>query len=390
MNEWKARKRRNPGENKVFEQTSVEIAKLAVNYSLEVKPGDAVLIRGSELAADLLRAAFVEVLRAGGNPHVDVRLSGLEELLMHHADDDQLWYLNYFDEVMADGFDKFLFVRAEHNPRRMESFDAERVKRYNSSPKRLEMLSDFYARDAEGKLKWVLVPAVCDAFAQEAGMDLYAYERFVRWALRLEQGGDPVEQWRRFEERQEALVQRLSRAGEIRVVGPDTNLTLSVAGRKWINCAGRVNLPDGEVFTGPVEDSVEGTIRFTFPVLHKGHTVRDARLTFREGRVVEATAAEGEDYFKSLVAVEGGDRVGEFAFGTNYAIDRFTRNILFDEKMGGTIHLALGLGFPATGSLNKSSIHIDLIKDMSAPGARAYVDGELFYEGGKFTGWDPA
>jgi aminopeptidase len=194
---------------------------------------------------------------------------------------------------------------------------------------------------------------------------------------------DSVVAWEEIHMEQRKICDFLSTVENIRIVGEDTDLTLNVKGRKWVNASGQKNMPDGEVFTGPVENSANGTIRFTFPGVYMGREVEDITLTFRNGKVVEASAAKGGDLLKELIKIEGADRIGEIAVGTNYGIDRFTKNMLFDEKMGGTMHMALGNSYAETGALNRSAIHWDILKDMKKSG-EMYAGGMLFYKNGMF------
>jgi aminopeptidase len=168
------------------------------------------------------------------------------------------------------------------------------------------------------------------------------------------------------------------------VLGEDTDLKFSVKGRKWVNCSGKENMPDGEVFTSPIEDSANGTVRFTLPGIFSEREVEGIKLTFRDGKVVEASATKGNEFLQRILEIDGADRIGEVAIGTNYGITKFTKNMLFDEKIGGTIHLALGTSFPEAGGLNESAIHWDILKDMKK-GGEIYADGKLFYKNGKFV-----
>jgi aminopeptidase len=239
-------------------------------------------------------------------------------------------------------------------------------------------------REAEGKFRWTGLPYPGRAEAQEAEMALEEYEDFVYGGC-LVDGDDPVSEWKKVREEQQRLCDYLNKAKKIRLVGEDTDLTYSVDGRKWINCCGEKNMPDGEVFTAPVENSVDGAVRFTFPGLFYGKEIEDIRLAFEDGRVVRASAAKGDDLLQQILKIEGADRLGEAAFGTNYGISKFTKNMLFDEKMGGTVHMALGFNpIPETGGLNKSTVHWDILKDMRKD-SEIYADDELIYKDGKFT-----
>ena len=213
-------------------------------------------------------------------------------------------------------------------------------------------------------------------------MSLEEYEDFVYTSCFVDKP-NPVEEWRKVHTQQEKASNFLNSVSEIHLVGEDTDITFNVKGRKWINCSGRENMPDGEIFTGPLENSVDGTIRFTYPGLVSGREIEDIRLTFKNGKVAEASAAKGDDLLQQLLKIEGADRLGETAIGTNYGITKFTKNMLFDEKMGGTIHMAIGNSYPETGGVNKSAIHWDILKDMKKNG-EIYADNKLFYKNGKF------
>jgi aminopeptidase len=229
----------------------------------------------------------------------------------------------------------------------------------------------------------VLTMYPTQAAAQDAGMSLTEFEDFVYAAGFLDHD-DPVAEWKAFGARLERIGSFLEGVSELRVVAEDTDLRLGVGGRQWIRSRGQENFPDGEIFTGPVETSVEGSIRFTYPAIFQGREVDDVRLRFERGEVVEATASRGEDLLREMIAVDdGARRVGEFAFGLNDAVTSFTREILFDEKIGGTVHLALGTAYPETGSANRSALHWDLICDLRN-GGEVYADGELAYRDGRF------
>jgi len=236
------------------------------------------------------------------------------------------------------------------------------------------------------KDRWALTLFPTQALAQESEMGLEAYEEFVFEAMALNED-EPVRFWREKAEEQGRLIERLEQAREVRIVGPETDLTLSVEGRKFLNGDGRHNMPCGEVFTGPVEDSANGSVYFGVPAAVAGREVSGVRFRFEEGRVVEAGAEKGEEYLHSMLdADEGARYLGELGIGTNYGIRRATRNILFDEKLGGTVHLAIGRSYEKTGGKNDSSVHWDLICDLRE-GGELYADGELLQSDGKFSGY---
>jgi aminopeptidase len=213
-------------------------------------------------------------------------------------------------------------------------------------------------------------------------MPLEEYEEFVYNSCFIDKE-DPTAEWKKVHEQQQRIGEFLNQKSEIHVVGEDTDLTFNVKGRKWINCSGKENMPDGEVFTGPVENSTNGTIRFTYPGIYGGREVEDIKLVFKDGSVIKASAAKGEDFLQQMLKIEGADRLGEASIGTNYSINKFTKNMLFDEKMGGTVHMALGNSYPESGGKNESAIHWDILKDMKKDG-EIYADNQLFYKNGKF------
>jgi aminopeptidase len=242
----------------------------------------------------------------------------------------------------------------------------------------------FFERVAGKELKWVGTAYPTLAFAQDAEMSLRDFEDFVYGAAMVHEP-DPVAAWRAVSREQQRLIDWLIDKEQVRLVGPDTDLTLSIKGRLWENCDGRMNFPDGEIFTGPVEDSVSGHVRFSYTACTDGREVEDVRLWFEDGKVVKATAAKNEEFLLTMLDTDEGARtLGEFAFGTNQGVQRFTKNILFDEKIGGTVHMAVGFGFPEVGSQNKSAIHWDMICDLRQ-GGEVWVDGVLFAKDGKFT-----
>jgi aminopeptidase len=213
-------------------------------------------------------------------------------------------------------------------------------------------------------------------------MSLPEYEDFVYGSCLVDKK-DPVAEWKKIHKEQERICSKLDKSNKIRIVGEDTDLTFRTKERKWINCSGEHNMPDGEVFTTPIEDSANGTVRFTYPGIYTGKEVEDITLTFKNGKVTKASAAKGADLLKELLKIEGANRLGEAAIGTNHGITRFTKNMLFDEKMAGTIHMALGNSYPETGGKNRSAIHWDILKDMKK-NAEIYADNEIFYKNGKF------
>ncbi len=273
-----------------------------------------------------------------------------------------------------------IYVWCELNPKRLTNINPSKITVHQTSKK--EYYEIFRKRYAEGKLKWVGLPYPVNAEAQEATMSLAEWEDFV-YSSCLVDNENPIAEWKKIHKQQEKICNFLNQVDEIHIIGEDTDLTFGIKGRTWENCDGKINMPDGEVFTTPLENSANGTIRFTFPGIYSGREIEDITLAFKDGKVVKASATKGNDLLQKTLKIEGADRIGEAAIGTNYDITKFTKNILFDEKMGGTIHIALGDSYPETGGQNKSPIHWDILKDMKKDG-EIYADGKLFYKDGKF------
>jgi len=356
-----------------------KLAKLCVHYSVDVKPKEKVIIRGFGEAFPLINEIYKECLLSDAFPLIIPELD-VEYTFYRYAKEHQLKYASPFEKFRVENMDVSISVWCEPNPKRLTNIKSSRITLHQASRK--EYYEIFRKRYAEGKLKWVGLPYPINAEAQEAAMALAEWEDFV-YSSCLVDKGNPIAEWKKIHEQQEKICEFLNQADEIHITGEDTDLTLNVKGRKWKNCDGKINLPDGEVFTGPIEQSANGTIRFTFPGIYSGREIEDITLTFKDGKVVRASATKGNDLLQKTLRIEGADRIGEAAIGTNYGITKFTKNILFDEKMGETIHIALGDSYPETGALNKSPIHWDLLKDMKKNG-EIYADDKLFYKNGKF------
>jgi aminopeptidase len=357
------------------------VAKILVDYSVKVRPNQLIRINGfAPEGAPLILAAYQQVLERGAHPFLEIGLEGVEELLFTYAGDAQLDYVPPFRKEMIEQIDASIAVWTEVNTRRLTSADPAKQSRRSVA---LRPLSDrLLERAAKKELRWTLTIYPTQAFAQDAEMSLSEFQDFLYDACLVHEP-DPIKAWKKISKEQQQLVNWLNKAKQIHVIGPDTDLKLEITGRKWINCDGHENFPDGEIFTGPIEDSVNGYIRYTYPACAYGREVEDVRLKFEDGKVVKATAAKNEEFLLKMLKTDKGARyVGEFAFGTNPGIQRFTKNVLFDEKIGGTIHLALGKGYPETDSKNNSAIHWDMVCDLRK-GGEVRVDGTLFLKDGK-------
>lgn len=356
------------------------MAKVLCDYCTEVKKEDKVLILGTTLGVPLIEAVYKESLIRGAYPEVSLTTENQQSLFYRYAQDDQLAYtspvLKYFVETM----DAIISIGADYNVKNLTTVDPGRIAKKSKAHEVINSI--FLQRSQEGTLNWTATVYPTHALAQEASMSLLEYEEFVYKAC-LITTDDPIAEWKKLSKDQERIVTYLNEKKELHITGEDTDLKVAIRGRTWVNSDGHRNFPSGEVFTGPVEDSAEGVIRFTFPGIYSGKEVEDIVLTFEKGKVVKAHAQKGDDLLQEMLALdEGAQRVGEVAIGTNYGIKTFTKNTLFDEKIGGTIHMALGRSIPETGGKNASAIHWDLVKDMND--GCIYADGELFYENGKF------
>ena len=304
------------------------------------------------------------------------------ELLYRYGSREQLEYIHEGHRLITEKYDVRIVIIGEENTRTLSRVDPAKMVIYDKA--RTELMKTMMQRSASGELRWVIAPYPTNAFAQDADMSLHDYEDFLYRAC-MPDLNDPIGYWQKVTAEQERIIHWLKGKDKVHVTGPETDLWLSVAGRTFINCSGKVNVPDGEVFTGPVEDSAEGHVYFSYPAIEAGREVTGVRLWFEKGKVVKATAEKNEEFLLKTLETDAGARyLGEFAIGTNEGITQFTREILFDEKIGGSFHMALGAGYPETGSKNESAIHWDMVCDLRK-GGEIRVDDHLLYRNGKFV-----
>ena len=366
------------------------LARVLVEYSTEIQPGDRVLIEAEPVAEPLVRACFREILEAGGHPHLSialagqVTLTGLDDLFLQYAKDDQLDYPATFFNLVYGNFESRIRIHSMSNTKSLSGVDKTRLARREKATQ--GVLEAQFRRGKTREFRWMTTLFPTQAYAQDSEMSLEEFEAFAYRACHVDDpGSDPIKYWLGIKEDQKKIVEAFNGHEVVEVRGPNCDLRLSIKGRTFINACGYNNMPDGEVFTGPVEESVEGRVRFSYPSALRGNEVEGVELIFEEGRVVEAHADKNQQFLDSMLETDEGARyLGEFAVGLNYGVDRITKNILFDEKIGGSIHMALGAGYPKTGSVNKSAIHWDLITDMQ-DGGEIIVDGETFYKDGSFV-----
>ncbi|MBO0796115.1 MAG: aminopeptidase, partial [Ktedonobacteraceae bacterium] len=334
----------------------------------------------SPLAAPLVEAVYGEALRAGAHPIPIIGLDHLDEILLKEGSDEQLSWISPVSQMLAERATAQLTINTASNTRALSNIDPARLAIRQRAAR--AFMQTRRQREQAGEFRWCLTLYPTSALAQDASMSLREFEEFVLATCFLNDA-DPIARWKELSVQQQRLVDWLAGHEKVRVIGEDTDLTLSIKDRIFINSDGKRNFPSGEFFTSPVEDSANGKIRFSVPSSLNGRGVEDIRLVFREGKVVEASAGQGEDYLLRMLDLDQGARfLGEFAFGNNPGITRGTRNILFDEKMGGTVHLALGASYPETGGRNQSALHWDMVCDLRQSG-EVWVDDTLFLKDGK-------
>ena len=354
-------------------------ADLLVNYCLEMKKGDRVLVRTTYLAEPLLRELIRAVTQIGGHMETMIEFDKQADTFLDHAQDHQL---EYIPSLLKKGFKEFechLFIRA---PFDLNINKEHLTKTAKARAAKKELMKIYSNRTSTRELKRSLCIFPCESLAQQANMSMKEYEQFVFEACKLN-ASDPEKEWLQVRADQQHIVDLLNTKDQIRYVTKDTDISFSTEGRIWINSDGQTNMPSGEVYTSPVEDSVKGKISFSFPSIYWGQQVSGVKLEVENGIVRRWSAKAGQDTLDEVMKVAGARIFGEVAVGTNYNIQQATGSILFDEKMGGTIHMALGNSYKQTGGKNESSVHWDLITEMKN-GGQIFADGEMIYENGKF------
>jgi aminopeptidase len=358
------------------------LAQTLVRYSVNVQPGETVVLTSDLSALPLFEETYKEVINAGGFCIPQLGVGNLDDYFLRHASEAQLRWISPLSEWVAKEAKVRIVIRASSNTRRNSSLDPKRVKVVNDAHR--DLMKIRFDRAARNDQRWTLTLFPTEAFAQDADMSLTEFEDFVYHATFADQP-DPIACWKQLYDSQQKYVDWIKGKKHVQVRGPNIDMNLSIEGRTFINSGGTHNMPSGEIFTGPVEDSVNGWVRFTYPAIRDGRQVDGIELQFEKGKVVKASAKKNEDYLLTMLDSDPGARyLGEWAIGTNFGIDRFIGEILFDEKIGGTIHMALGNGYPETGSKNESGIHWDMICDMRKD-SEIVVDGEVFYRNGAFT-----
>jgi aminopeptidase len=364
------------------DQRAQALAKILVNYSTKVEKGDTCVIQATSAAEPLVQAIYEEILRAGGLPVIQMTTDDAQASFFALASDEQLDWVPPPAKWAAEQADVRIAILSEVNSRQLSRADPKKQARAQKA--RRELMETVMKRAAAGEHRWSVTLFPTHSYASEAGMSLADYEDFY-YAACLATDGDPVTAWQRQSDQVNRLAEWIQGREEVRIKAPGTDLTLSVAGRTWIPCTGEHNMPDGEFFTGPVEDSANGEIAFSFPASYGGRTVSGVRFRFEDGKVVDASADQGEEFLIEMLDTDdGARRLGELGIGTNFGISTGTQEVLLDEKIGGTVHLAIGMSYPESGGTNNSAVHWDMVCDLRRGGSIT-VDGTELQRDGQFV-----
>lgn len=357
-------------------------ARLLVNYCLAGKKDDKVYINSSYLAEPLLREVAKEVYIAGGIPVFNVELNKVTDSILEFGEEHQLTWVNPMKKYIMENFDCYLNIRApfDKGDGDVEPSNPEKFKLLQKAQQEVNKI--YFERIGNGSMRRCLCQYPTQAGADDAELSLEAYEKFVFQSCYL-YDADPVAKWLEVRKTQQTYVDYLNKADKVQYKGPNIDISFSVKGRTWINSDGRANMPSGEVFSAPVEDSVNGKVFFSYPTIYMGKDVEGVSLEVKDGTIVSWDAQKGKDVLDKVFAIDGARQWGEVAIGTNYNIQRTTRNILFDEKIGGSIHMAVGQSYKQCGGKNESTIHWDMITDMKN-GGEIWADGIMIYKDGKF------
>jgi aminopeptidase len=359
-----------------------KLAHVLIHYSLKLKKGQLCRIEGEYVTMPLIQAAYEEAIKVGAHPYVMIRLAAMEETFLKNASDDQLKFVSPIPRYEIEKMDARLVILGSENTRYLSGVDPKRQALYRRSQR--PIVDRWFKRSGDGSISWCVTLFPTAAEAQETDMSVTDFEDFVYRAGHID-AAEPVKHWQKVAKEQNRLVKILNRFDRLHIRSADTDLKLRVKGRQWISCAGTENFPDGEIFTSPLENSAEGYIRYSFPAVYLGREVEDVRLEFKRGKVIKEIAGKNQQFLTSMLNVDTGARfIGEFAIGTNREIKRFSKNILFDEKIGGTCHLAVGASIQQTGGRNKSSIHWDMICDLKKD-SEIVADGKVVYRNGEFV-----
>jgi aminopeptidase len=357
-----------------------KLADILVDYSVAVKKGDLLRIVGSSVAEPLILAIYQRCLERGAHASTRITLPGMETMYYRYATDEQLDFIWPPDRWLQENLDASFHILASTNTRALSGADPDKQARRERAVKELQDI--YFHRSAVGEYRWNLTLYPTEAYAMDAEMSLEDYEDFLFGACLID-ADDPVAEWRKLAQHNARVVEWMKGRNEVHIEGDGTDLTLEIGGRTFIPSDGHNNFPDGEVFTGPIEDRTRGHVTFTYPAIYRGVSVEGIRLEFHQGRVVGASAKRNEEVLVNRLDTDDGARtLGELGIGTNYGVTRFSGEGLLDEKIGGTIHLAVGASYPETDGVNQSAIHWDMVCDLRK-GGRVTVDGDVLMENGR-------
>jgi aminopeptidase len=362
------------------DQRVEKLADILVDYSVDVKEGEKVAIRGPYVAEPLMLALYERCLQRGAHVMLRPGMPHAEPVFYKYAQDHQLEYIWETDRWLNENLDVTFAILAPENTRQLTHADTDKQTRWSRARK--DLMKRSMERTAAGEYRWNLTLFPTEGLAMDAQMSLEEFEDLYYGAC-LVDAPDPVGEWRKVAERHARLIEWMKGRDEVHLEGEGTDLILGVAGRTFVAANGDHNFPDGEIFTGPQEDRTHGVVSFSYPAIYGGRSVEGIKLTFEGGRVVDASAERNEEFLIKTLDTDPGARVlGELGIGTNYGIPGFTGEILLDEKIGGTIHLAVGASYPETGGTNESAVHWDMVCDLRK-GGRITVDGDVLMEDGK-------
>ena len=364
------------------DQRVQNFARLLVEYSVDIQPGDRVLLETTILGEELMLELYKQILEHGGHPYSYIEHPAQREVLLTIGGEEQIRHVDQLKSLAYENFESRIRVWSESNTKATGNVKPEKQSALLEAES--PVLKTQFRRGADETFKWLTTMTPTQAYAQQAGMGFEEYKDFFYGAAHAVED-DPVAYWKQIKANQAKYAEAFAGHDKVEVRGPNVDLSLSIKGRNWVSSYGKHNMPDGEVYTGPVEDSLNGWVRYNYPAQYRSTVVEGAELKFKDGKVIEANARSNQDFLRQVLKTdEGASYVGEFAIGLNDDIDRFTGFILLDEKIGGSFHMALGAGYPQTGSKNESAIHWDMICDLRTD-SEILVDGEVFYKDGKFV-----
>jgi aminopeptidase len=346
-----------------------QLGDLMVQWSTAIKPNERVMIAMSEIDSyPLAHAIYAAAIKAGAYPQVQFLSESLRHLVLKYGNDEQLHWVPEMEAYGMEWADVYFGLRGGYNLHEHADIPVERLTANQVAVGKVSTLR-------WQKTRWCLARIPNALFAQQAEIDLETITDMFFDACLLD--------WEAESRWWQAQAESLGQGGMVRIVGRETDLTFSVEGRKWLVFDGKINMPDGEIFTAPVNETLNGQIYFEFPGVLGGRLMHDVRLRWKDGKLVEASSSTNQDYLHQILqSDEGSGLLGEFAFGMNPHVNRFCKDILIDEKIGGTIHIALGRAYPECGGTNQSAIHWDIVKDLRQQGA-VYLDGKAVLENGK-------